>query len=186
MIDFKDISVVIQGPVERAETASSSFITADVCKSVRELMPGAEIIVSTWEDCDTSDLDYDKLIKNKNITANRIYMPNSNIDKLHTVNHQIITTHNGISQSNRKYILKLRSDTKLINLGFISYFEKYNEYPKEKQLQSWKILSHRVVCLPTYNIHKKNGLAFNICDWTFFGLYNDMNMLFDIPLVDMT
>lgn len=180
MIDYRGISVVVQGPIERT---TEKNVTGMVCESIRKTLPGAEIILSTWEGNDTQGLEFDKVIFNNNITANRIYMPWSDDDKLYTINHQLITTLGGIKESTRKYILKLRSDTQLTDDGFIRFYEKYNEYPKDENID-WKVFSHRIVCLPTYNVKRKNGLPFNICDWVFFGKHEDLLDLFDVPLVD--
>lgn len=184
MIDYKEISVVVQGPIVRQMLDTGCFITQAVCRSIREKLPGAEIIISTWEGEDISNLVFDKIVFNKNISANRIYMPFSNIDKLHTVNHQIITSFEGIKKAAGKYILKLRSDTSLTGTGFIDYYERYNDYPKENVYKEWIVFSHRLVSLPTYNVNKKFGLPYNICDWVFFGLAKDVYDYFDIPLVD--
>ncbi len=184
MVDYREISVVVQGPIIRQQLENGSFITQAVCQSIRKKLPGAEIIISTWEGEDVSNLVFDKLVYNKSITANRIYMPFSNIDKLNTVNHQIITTFEGIKKAAGKYILKLRSDTALTGTGFIEYYDKYNEYPKENMYKEWIVFSHRLVSLPTYNVNKKYGLPYNICDWVFFGLADDVYDYFDVPLVD--
>ena len=55
MIENRDISVVVQGAV-------SKEYTTKCLKSIRRNLPGSQIVLSTWEDSDTSGLDYDKLI----------------------------------------------------------------------------------------------------------------------------
>lgn len=182
MINYTDISVVIQGPI--IFNSLGKNLTGDVCESVRKWLPGAEIIISTWEGSDTSGLEYDALIINKNIQSNKIKMPYTGELKLYSVNHQLITTLEGIKQASRKYILKLRSDLMLVGNGFIKYFEKYNEYPPDGRKQDWRVFKRRIVTLPTYNIYKENGMPFNICDWFFFGEKEDVKYYFDIPLVD--
>lgn len=178
MIDYRDISVVVQGPIEHVDN-----ITKKVCDDVRRVLPGSEIILSTWEGSDSEGIDYDYLVINPNIKANRIIMPWTDIDKLHTINHQLITTLNGIKRCGRKYVLKLRSDTTVLSDNFINFYEKYTKYPTDDNIQ-WKIFSHRIVCLPTYNVKRANGLPYNICDWVFFGKFSDLYDLFNIPLVD--
>ncbi len=183
MIDYSDISVIVQGPVYDLDNVGRK-ITHEVCKSIRRYLPGAELILSTWEGERTEGIDYDVLILNEKINANKIRMPFTGKLKLHTVNHQIITSLNGIKAASKRYVLKLRSDLCLTGDAFIEYYEKYNDYPSDEDLLKWKVFDHRVVTLPTYNVRKKNGLAFNICDWMFFGLKKDVEFYFDIPLVD--
>ena len=79
MLSYSDISVVVQGPIERT---TEKNITGTVCESIRKILPGAEIILSTWEGNDTQGIEFDKVIFNENIVANRIYMPWSDDDKL--------------------------------------------------------------------------------------------------------
>ncbi|MEY8337970.1 WavE lipopolysaccharide synthesis family protein [Lachnospiraceae bacterium 62-35] len=184
MIKSCDISVVIQGPIMKELLENGNFITQEVCKSIREHLPEAEIIISTWEGEHVEGLIYDKIIFSKNIKANRIIMPWSDIDKLNTVNHQIITSYEGLKLAERKYALKLRSDLKIYGTKFLEYFNKYSDIPKNKELLSWKIFYHRLITLPTYNINKKYGLPYNICDWFFFGLTKDLLYYFETPLVD--
>lgn len=183
MIKFEDISVVIQGPVYHSNNMYEG-VTKKVCESVRKNLPGAEIILSTWEGFDLSGLDYDQIVINKNIISNKIRMPYTGDLKLFSVNHQLITTLNGIKKSTRKYILKLRSDLSLTGSKFLNYFDYYSDYPEDVDLSKWKIFNKRIITLPTYNIHKEKGLAFNICDWFFFGLKEDVEYYFDIPLID--
>ena len=65
MIDSKDISVVVQGAVNKNETPKC-------LKSIRKFLPNAEIILSTWEGSDTKNLDYDILVLNKDPKAEPI------------------------------------------------------------------------------------------------------------------
>ena len=58
MIDSKEISVIVQGAVDKK-------ITPKTLKSVRKYLPNAEIILSTWEGTDISGLDYDIVLLSK-------------------------------------------------------------------------------------------------------------------------
>ena len=57
MIDLKDISVVVQGAITN--------YTKLCLESIRKYLPGAEIILSTWDDSNIDRLDYDVVIFNK-------------------------------------------------------------------------------------------------------------------------
>jgi hypothetical protein len=58
MINHNDISVIVQGAIDKDLTKKS-------LESIRAFMPEAEIILSTWEDSDLTSLDYDKLVLSK-------------------------------------------------------------------------------------------------------------------------
>ena len=182
MIESNQISVVIQGAILIGDNNKS--ITGLVCDSVRKLLPKSEIIVSTWEGEDVSSLDCDYVIFNKKISANYIYRIGEETPSLHTVNHQLVTTIEGIKKATRKFLLKLRSDLLLEDVGFIKFFESYQCIPQCKEFLSWKLFEKRVVVLPTFNVNKKKGLVYNISDWVFFGQKKDIQEYFDIPLLD--
>lgn len=57
-MDTKDISVIVQGAINKNETIKC-------LQSIRHYLPGAEIILSTWEGSNITDLDYDNLILSK-------------------------------------------------------------------------------------------------------------------------
>ena len=56
-IHSRDISIVVQGAV-------SPRLTSQSLKQLRKLFPESEIILSTWEDSDTKNLNYDILVLN--------------------------------------------------------------------------------------------------------------------------
>ena len=56
-IKNEDISVVVQGAIHPEWTPL-------VLKSIRKSLPGARVILSTWEGTDISKLDYDVLVLN--------------------------------------------------------------------------------------------------------------------------
>ena len=62
-ISAKDITVVVQGPVQTfSDREQESGITRKCLDSVRYFLPGAKIILSTWHNQDLTDLDYDQLV----------------------------------------------------------------------------------------------------------------------------
>ena len=54
-IDFKDISIIVQGAIDIAETPKC-------LASIRKHLPEAEIILSTWNNEPVEGLDYDVLV----------------------------------------------------------------------------------------------------------------------------
>lgn len=62
VIDTKDISVVVQGAIDKGYTP--------LClKSIRKYLSESEIILSTWEESDVENLGYDVLVLNKDHEA---------------------------------------------------------------------------------------------------------------------
>ena len=56
-MNFNDISVVVQGAIDKK-------LTPICLKSIRKYLPGAEIILSTWEGSDVENLDFDTIVLN--------------------------------------------------------------------------------------------------------------------------
>jgi len=167
-IASRDISVVVQGAVDRSYTLKC-------LKSIRKKLPAAEIILSTWEGTDVSYLDYDLVIFNKDPGA-EIFTPNG---RRQNQNRQILSTQNGIKAATRPYVLKIRTDMKILGTKFLTYFDKYG-----KRNPSCKILKKRVLInsLYTRNPESSKPFLFHPSDWMMFGLKEDMLNIWDIPL----
>ena len=182
-IDSRDISVIIQGPVYGTpKDEYEKRYTLRACESIRKHLPKAEIILSTWEGCDISGLLYDQLVINKNIESQYIYRPGLDKPMLNSINHQLITTMSGLELATRPCVLKLRSDMIIVGDGFLKYFKKFEEYDSAN---GWRCVNERVIVLPTYNPRKKIKFLYNVCDWVYFGLKEDIERIFDIPLADI-
>ena len=100
MIKPEEISVVVQGAIDKDNTAKC-------LKSIRYYLPKSEIILSTWENSNIDDLDYDILVENKDpgaLIQDPLYGAYNN------GNRQLLSTQEGIKKATRKYILKLRTD----------------------------------------------------------------------------
>lgn len=102
----KEVSVVFQGAINQ------KYIENGV-DSVRKYLPESEIIISTWEGqlLPSSCADkVDRILFNRD-PGGTIFTRNG---KIQNQNRQIFSTKEGILASTRKYVLKLRSDMKLI------------------------------------------------------------------------
>ena len=60
MIDKKDITFVVQGPVSTGE-----FSTKESLQSIREYFPSSQIILSTWEGSNIDNLPFDEVLLSK-------------------------------------------------------------------------------------------------------------------------
>tara|TARA_B100001093_G_scaffold471337_1_gene493525 strand:- start:11759 stop:12760 length:1002 start_codon:yes stop_codon:yes gene_type:complete len=176
----KDITVVVQGYVDKE-------ITKKCLSSIRKVIPGSKIILSTWENSKLDGLSYDTLILNED--PGFYYRSVQLIDgklvkkKINNINRQIISTRNGLRAVTTKFSLKLRSDFLLKHSRFIERFEelKYlNSFDRE-----YKIFKNRLLCCQcgTYKVNKgRTRLPYHYSDLAYFGLTNDLINLFEIPL----
>ncbi len=174
-IKTEDISVVVQGMVDKENTAKCLM-------SIRKILKGAEIILSTWEGANTKGLNFDKVIYNKDPGFSR----DGKTDIPVNLNRQLISSKNGILASNRKYCIKIRSDIIFCSNNFLNYYNKFPEREKNFEVFTERVIFcsiffRRYVGEVQYMI---TPMPFHISDWFVFGLKEDVLMLFDIPLPD--
>ena len=183
MIDTSDISVIVQGAINKEETPKC-------LRSIRKHLPGAEIILSTWEGSNVSDFTglYDILILNKDPGA-----PIIEEYKLRTVynnmNRQLLSTQAGLKLATRKYSLKFRTDLILTSNKFLKYFDSF-----PCRTQDYKLFEHKILTSALfskfylyYDRKEKRwvNVPFHISDWWLFGLTNDLKTYFlDTKLVE--
>lgn len=165
MIKPDEISVVVQGEIERDATPKC-------LKSIRRFLPGAEIVLSTWEGRSCEGLDYDILVLNVDPGPSDLIRQYP-FEQVNNCNRQIVSTKNGINKSSKKYVLKIRTDMLLSGRGFLDYYEISGATTTEESIFTQRIM----VCanLSHFNV-------FVMCDWWTFGLKQDSLLLWDIPL----
>ncbi|WP_028387784.1 WavE lipopolysaccharide synthesis family protein [Legionella fairfieldensis] len=183
MIQEKDISIVVQGPIiHQSAFGITNKTTQLVCQRLKDLFPSSELILSTWEGENVNGIIYDKIIFNKDPGAT--WFNYENYDLLNNCNRLILSTFSGIKAASRKYVLKLRSDLFIISKKFLNYFDKFNLYNTE-----YKFVKNRIICfsLNTLYGHKTCLFTmyrpFHISDWAYFGFKEDLLNLYDIPLI---
>ena len=178
MIKSKDISVVVQGAINKE-------LTPKCLKSIRKFLPDAEIILSTWKGSDIKELDYDIIVLNKDPGGIRHdYAVWNKPYSMNNFNRQLTSTKNGIQKATKKYILKLRTDLVLKSVRFLEYWDKFLERNKE-----YSIFNHRMLVSTIYskeyagNGGTGNPLPFHPSDFWFFGERNDiMDYFGDCPM----
>lgn len=150
---FKDISIVLQGAI-------SPGITRTCLLKLRSIFPEAELILSTWKNSETSDLNADKIVFSEDPGA---VVVDKIAGTLNNVNRQIISTQAGIKAATRPYILKTRTDILFENADFLFYFGKYDDIP------SPYFKNRLLIC----NYYTRNPRIFSACfhpsDWIVFG-----------------
>jgi hypothetical protein len=173
---LNDISVIIQGKVFGLPGDSyEKQLTQQCIASVRNLIPNAEIIVSTWEGTVTSHLLCDKIIYNTDPGA--VAYTDEQPGFLNNNNRQITSTYNGLKAATKTYAIKMRGDCLLNDTDFVYYMK---EFPRGSKYCFFK---QRIV-IPTKYTRNPRRIAQLIHPSDIFqvGLRNDLLSLWDIPL----
>ena len=152
MISSDEIAVIIQGAV------IPNLLTRTIV-SVRELLPDAELVLSTWNNTDISNFDCDKFVLSQDPGF-------ININLLGNINRQIVGRQNALKNIHKPYSLIIRSDCEIINLNFIKEFDG-------------RIVSHSAGPI-------RSKWLYHLNDWNFFGKTEDLCDLYDIPLFSVT
>lgn len=127
------IAVVVQGPVMAA-----GDLTSECLRGLRRLLPGAQLILSTWEGSETAGLECDDVV----ISAD----PGPGVARLDggsmvtNVNRQIISTRAGLEPVARPYTLKSRTDLLLEHAGFLQFFGRWSRRAPGAQLFAERVL----------------------------------------------
>jgi hypothetical protein len=137
LIDSSRISVVIQGLTHYIENDKNCLFYRCV-NSIKQYLPEAEIIVSTWkgQSCDESVVDI--VLYNdepESITSD------ADINFKWNFNKMVVSTKSGIIASNREYALKFRADLSLIGIGFLGLSLKIIFLKIDISSEFFKILS---------------------------------------------
>jgi hypothetical protein len=174
---LNSISVIVQGKIFGLPgDPYEKQLTIQCIGSIKNFLPKAEIIISTWEGSITSHLPADvKIIFNKDPGA--VSYSDVTPGFLNNNNRQIVSAYNGLKQATATYAVKMRGDSKLVDTDFINYFR---EYPRGDQLNFFK---QRII-IPTKYTRNPRRIAQLIHPSDIFqaGLLEDLLSLWDIPL----
>ena len=167
-IDYKDISVVVQGAISKYTKKNLS--------SIRKFLPGAIIVLSTWKDSDVDGLDYDKLVESRD--PGNFDCMNSDYSKANNIERQVISTYNGLKVVTTKYAIKFRTDFEFTSNCFLQWWGKYSEKDIE-----FGFFKERLLCCDTFcrNPRLSSLNCAHIAhpsDFFFFGLTLDLLNLF--------
>jgi hypothetical protein len=171
-----DISVVIQGKVFGLPgDPYEKQLTLQCIESIRNFLPHAEVILSTWEGSVVDHLSVDKVIFNTDPGA--IAYSDLTPNFLNNNNRQIVSTFSGLKVATKTYAIKMRGDSKLIDTDFIHLLK---EFPRGPQYNFFK---QRIV-IPTKYTRNPRRIAQLIHPSDIFqvGLLEDLLNLWDIPL----
>lgn len=170
-IDTKDISVVVQGAVDKK-------ITPQCIKRIQKSLPESKIILSTWEGTNADGIYYDVIVFSKDPGGKKDGL------KIDNVNRQITSTKAGIERVKTNYTLKIRSDLELKNSSFLSYWDSYPNRNPDFMFFKHRIIVSELFCKRCLDEKSLIPTPFHLSDWFQFGLTEDIKKLWDIPLVN--
>ena len=169
-MNYSDISVVISGPIIILNRDGKAFnATQASVDSVRKALPGAEVILSTWNDEKVDGINYDVLVQSVDVGG-------AEVKDGANINRQICSRRAGIKAATKKYVLALRSESYIICPDFLNYWAKFEEYGQDTE---WRFLKKRVI-IPAIMPVRRN-VTFHMGDWYYFGLKEDVLDLWDLP-----
>lgn len=162
MIDSKDITVVVQGPV-RPDTKKCF-------DSIRRVLPNAEIIFSTWTGEDLCGIEPDRTVRSVMPPA----YPQHRDGTLSSLNRLLRSTKAGVALAERKYVLKIRSDLVIESDCFLRHFDAYPARGPRA------VFKHKIVVPLTFSRreYRKHPVPFHLSDWAAFGLREDIAALY--------
>lgn len=160
--------------------AGDQFHTARMLHNIQKVLPGAEIVFSTWEGADLSGISADHIIQSADPGAVPFEIGSA---KPNNINRMLISTQKGLQAATRPYVLKLRSDMMPTSDRFIGLWQKLAKRPKH-----WPLFNRAVLAYPVYSLmfednERRMPKPFHISDWAFFGQASDVKALFAVPLV---
>lgn len=174
-IPSRDISIIIQGPLPRGDDLKGPRDFAwRAFASIKRHYPDSEIVISTWADEETDQLEWDHLIQSE--------PPAPIIDRrgnVNNINRQILSTKLGLQKSMRPYALKFRADHCFHSDSFSCIRLTDCDLPKVPRLFKQPItVSNYVIRNPV-----KVPFLFHLSDIVQFGRTEDLTALWDTELV---
>jgi hypothetical protein len=179
---FEHISVVIHGPISSTPERNMPFgITQLSIQSVREHLPGAKVILSTWEGGDVDSLDIDEVVMSEDPGANIVAYSYDEQALTENNNRQIVAVREGLKTVTTPYAVKLRTDSYLLHSGFVGL---QKAFPKRSEL--FNLLEERVVVAHRFTLMQSNGypITRHLSDFFAYGLTTDLIKMWDIPLIE--
>lgn len=171
MKNFDNITVLLQGPITKGTT--KAYIS-----NIKKVLPGAKIILSTWEGQENVEVFNDiEILFNKDPGATIL---DKKTGQLNNINRQIISTVEGLKKVTTPLVLKIRSDIIIEHADFLNYFSLFKNRDDEFTIFKERLLICEKFCRPS------SMFPYHISDWFIFGYTTDLLKLFDIPLEPRT
>jgi hypothetical protein len=179
MNDGPETSVVIQGPVHGLPSdPPDQQLTRLAVASVRQHMPGAEIIVSTWKGSATDHLGADLVVLNDDPGAVALADSGFFSTYKNNLNRQLVSTQAALRAACRRYAVKMRTDTLLVKPTPVA------KLGAKEPTGPLRIFRGQVAALNVFTHNPlKRPVLFHLSDLFHAGLREDLLTLWELPLV---
>jgi hypothetical protein len=169
-----DITVVFQGAFKAYTTKGNESFVRNV-RSIRQVLPGAKIILSTWEGAEIPrGLGIKDIVFSTDPGG---LAPLKLIDnKTNNVNRQIVSTRAGMAAVQTPFTIKLRTDCYLEHAGFLDFYMEQAKRDKGH---------HRILvnCFFTLNPIVFERIPYHLSDWFQFGPTELLQSYWSAPLM---
>ena len=178
-----EITVIIHGPILKdAISSAPQGMTLAAVQSVKKVIPGARVLISTWAGSEAESLGADQVV----YSADPGCLPYGKKARANNVNRQIIAMSSGLDLVKTKWVLKLRSDTILTS---DSMFKRWGQYRERNRYL--RVFKERIITSALLTYHPRTcfqggrftPFLFHVNDMIQFGLAEDMRKLWCIPLM---
>ncbi|MEM1059837.1 MAG: WavE lipopolysaccharide synthesis family protein [Verrucomicrobiota bacterium] len=179
-VNPSEIDVVVQGAVAgRPGDPPHQRLTEQCLANFRRILPGARLILSTWEGADVSGLDFDELVTSAD-PGGQTYLTRGGRKRALNMNRQIVSTRAGLQAASRPLALKFRTDVTLSHGGFLDYWGRH-----PVRAERWKVLGERVLVPGHFSPspYRMARQGFVLSDWATFGRLEDVRRVWSLPLV---
>jgi hypothetical protein len=180
----EEIAVLIHGPISLGRGKNyPNGQTVAVVESVKTILPGAQIIISTWRGMPAENLGADQVIYSDDPGA----LPYGFNNRPNNVNRQIVSMCAGLKLVKAKCTLKLRSDTVLTSADLIKNWGQYEARNKSIRIFEQRIMTAAILTINPRLCYKEKQFTpflFHVNDMIQFGLTADMIKLWDLPLME--
>lgn len=167
----ESVAIVLQGPI----IIENDFTYETLCL-YRKKFPRCRLIVSTWDDTDTSVINRIKTVDGVQVITSTKPIPGRG-----NINMQKVSTLAGIqcaADMGCKYLLKTRTDHRIYGDETIAFCIKLLEkFPAKGNINA----RGRLI---TTNMGTFKSRLYNICDMFIFGYLDDVYRYFNAPTVD--
>jgi hypothetical protein len=168
MSDFRELSIVLQGPVDLGGRA----VASRAAETARRIFPGAEIIVSCWEGDKTGAI--------KGLADLIVVSPDpgsqSHSRGVLNVNRQLVSSRAGAVAATRTYVLKARSDLTFRNSNVWRAYQNHSRRFLRVQGREPILITN----VTSVNPHRQRRY-FSLCDWVYLARKDVAIELFSAP-----
>jgi hypothetical protein len=172
MISPRDITVVFQGQLPVAGSVSESTLAGNVAR-LRSLLPGAPILLGTWEGViPSAALGFDRVVLAKDPGPLPAFKKNT--VHVNNVNRQLAGAAPVLGDVTTPYVLKLRLDCEVAHVGFLDWYARHG-----RNADGYERIA--VGGFFTLDPRLFEQMPFHVSDWFAFGPTDKVRRLWSAP-----